>query len=83
MPTDGVFVGGIALTSFFGGLGLSLAIAKRRNPNVFKNSSGGNPPNDAARMAMRALGIGTVCAILGVGGIVLGIKYAFNIHNVS
>lgn len=72
-------VSGLGLASFFGAFGVSLGLAKRRSPDAFSLSHS----NPAAQLALRALGLGTLCAVLGVGGVALSVKYAFGIHSVS
>lgn len=83
MPSlDGVFFTvGIGLASALGAFGISLGIARKRSPNAFTASlpQGHESPT---RLAMRALGWGTICAVVGVGSIVMAAKYMTGVSNV-
>lgn len=85
MPTDSgslLVVGGIAVASFIGAFGVSLGIAKRRSPEAFSRNVARDQVNPA-RLAMRALGLGTILAIVGVSGLALAVKYTLGIKSVS
>ena len=73
-----IFLAGVTLASVVGGFGLSLGIARRRSPDAFSKSQ-----NEAAKLAMKALGWGTLLAVSGVGLLVLGVKTAMGVKDVS
>ena len=85
MPSDSstlFVVGSVAVVSFIGAFGVSVGLARRKSPEAFSRNAVQGQANPA-RLAMRALGFGTVLAVVGVSGLVLSIKYALGIKNVS
>ncbi|XP_003386280.1 PREDICTED: transmembrane protein 242-like [Amphimedon queenslandica] len=85
MPSDSstlFVVGSVAAVSFIGAFGVSVGLARRKSPEAFSRNAVQGQVNPA-RLAMRALGFGTVLAVVGVSGLVLSIKYALGIKNAS
>ena len=81
--SDGLFFTiGIGLASALGAFGISLGITRKRSPDAFTASlpQGHESPT---RLAMRALGLGTICAVVGVGSIVMAAKCVVGVSNVS
>ena len=72
---------GVGIGSMLGAFGLSLGLARRRNPDFSMMTLPGH--ESPGRLAARALGWGTVLALSGVSGIVLVIGYACGVSNVS
>jgi hypothetical protein len=81
MPLDAAIITGVGLMSFAGAFGASLALAKRRDPVPFDKRLTG--PSSPSRLALKALGIGTICAVTGVSCMVMGVKYLFDIRDVN
>ena len=83
MPSsDGLFFTiGIGLATALGAFGISLGIARKRSPDAFAASlpQGHESPT---RLAVRALGWGTICAVVGVGSIVMAVKCIARVSNV-
>ena len=73
-----IFLAGVTFASILGGLGLTLGKARRKSPDAF-----GKRHEEATRLALRALGWGTVCAVGGVGLLVFGVKSALGIKDVG
>ena len=85
MPSDSstlFVVGSVAVVSFIGAFGVSVGLARRKSPEAFSRNAVQGQVNPA-RLAMRALGFGTVLAVVGVSGLVVSIKYALGIKSVS
>ncbi|GAB0095043.1 Transmembrane protein 242 [Sergentomyia squamirostris] len=65
----GVFLTTVAGISMIGGFSRTIMTAKKQDPAVFENVKGANVAllEDGSRLAMRALGWGTLYSIVGVG----------------
>ena len=72
----GSFIFGITTLSLLGGFGLTLGRVKRKNPKEFGELG-------PTKLALKALGIGTVLSIAGCGCLVLATKWALGVCNVS
>ncbi|KAK2187940.1 hypothetical protein NP493_149g02004 [Ridgeia piscesae] len=70
-----IFLAGVASMSMMCGFGATLAVAKKKDPNMFTKGliAGEHIPESGAALAMRALGWGTLYAVTGVGLICFGI----------
>lgn len=67
---------GVTLASMVGGFGYAIGQARRRSPGSFDQRQQG------VKLAVRALGWGTVLAVSGVGLLVLGVKTALGVKDV-
>ena len=73
-----IFLAGVTFASVLGGVGLTLAKARRKSPDAF-----GKREEEATRLALKALGWGTLYAVSGVGLLVYGVKSALGVKNVG
>ncbi|XP_065057977.1 uncharacterized protein LOC135685826 [Rhopilema esculentum] len=72
----GSFIFGITTLSLFAGFGLTLGRVRKKNPTEFGELG-------ATKLALKALGIGTVLSIAGCGFLVLATKWALGVRNVE
>lgn len=72
-----LFLTGVTLASMVGGFGYAIGQARRRSPGSFDQRQ-----QEGVKLAMRALGWGTVLAVSGVGLLVLGVKTALGVKDV-
>lgn len=73
-----LFLAGVTVASILGGFGFSVGMARRKSPDAFSKTH-----NEATQLALKALGWGTVFAVGGVGLVVLGVKTALGVKDVS
>lgn len=78
LTTAALFLTGVTFASMVGGFGLSLGIARKKSPDAFVSRH-----NEGAKLALRALGYGSLLAMGGVGAIVFSVKTALGVHTVS
>ena len=72
----GSYIGGITVVSLLAGFGLTLGRVKRKNPTEFGELG-------ASKLALKALGYGTLLSVTGCGLLVLAVKWALGVKNVS
>ena len=72
---------GVGIASMLGAFGLSLGLARRRNPDFSLQPLPGH--ESPARLASRALAWGTLFAVSGVSCIVLIVGYTCGVSSVS
>lgn len=72
----GSYIGGITVVSLLAGFGLTLGRVKRKNPTEFGELG-------ANKLALKALGYGTLLSVTGCGLLVLAVKWALGVKNVS
>lgn len=72
-----LFLTGVTLASIVGGFGYAIGQARRRSPGSFDQRQ-----KEGVKLAVRALGWGTVLAVSGVGLLVLGVKTALGVKDV-
>ena len=82
MKAGDVFAGALLLTgvtfaSMASGFGYAIGQARRRSPSSFDQRQ-----QEGAKLAMRALGWGTVLAVSGVGLLIFGVKTALGVKDV-
>lgn len=70
-----LFLTGVTFASIVGGFGYAIGQSRRRSPGSFDQQEG-------VKLAVRALGWGTVLAVSGVGILVLGVKTALGVKDV-
>ncbi|XP_001638781.2 transmembrane protein 242 [Nematostella vectensis] len=73
---NAAYISCVTFASMIGGFGLSLGMARRRNPDAFVGGQ-----NEGVKLASRALAWGTVYAFTGVGAVVLGVKTALGVKD--
>lgn len=73
-----MFITGVTFASVVGGFGYAIGQARRRSPGSFDART-----EEGVKLAIRALGWGTVLAVTGVGLLVLGVKKAMGVKDVS
>ena len=71
------FLTGVTFASMVGGFGYAIGQARRRSPGSFDQRQ-----QEGVKLAVRALGWGTVLAVSGVGLLVLGVKTALGVKDV-
>ena len=72
-----LFLTGVTLASMVGGFGYAIGQARRRSPGSFDQHQ-----QEGVKLAVRALGWGTVPAVSGVGFLVFGVKTALGVKDV-
>lgn len=72
-----LFLTGVTLASMVGGFGYAIGQARRRSPGSFDQHQ-----QEGVKLAVRALGWGTVLAVSGVGFLVFGVKTALGVKDV-
>lgn len=72
-----LFLTGVTLASLVGGFGYAIGQARRRSPGSFDQHQ-----QEGVKLAVRALGWGTVLAVSGVGFLVFGVKTALGVKDV-
>lgn len=72
-----LFLTGVTLASMVGGFGYAIGQARRRSPGSFDQRQ-----QEGVKLAVRALGWGTVLAVSGVGLLVFGVKTALGVKDV-
>ena len=72
------FLFGVTFASVVGGFGLAVGATRRRSPTPFS----GQLHDEGARLAMRALGWGTVISVSGVAAIGIVAKSAYELKKV-
>ena len=72
-----LFMTGVTFASIVGGFGYAIGQARRRSPDPFDARA-----QEGAKLALKALGWGTVVAVSGVGLLVLGVKTALGVKDV-
>lgn len=72
------FLFGVTFASVIGGFGLAVGAARRRSPTSFS----GQVHDEGAKLAMRALGWGTVLSVGGVTGILVVGKSVYELKKV-
>ena len=70
------FIFGVTSASLLAGFGLALGRVKKKNPTEFNELA-------ANKLALKALGYGTILSISGCGVLVLAVKWAMGVKNVS
>ena len=70
------FIFGICTVSLLAGFGLALGRVKRKNPTEFNELA-------ANKLALKALGYGTILSVCGCGILVVAAKWALGVRNVS
>ena len=70
------FIFAVTAASVIGGFGLALGRVKKKNPTEFNEFA-------ANKLALKALGYGTILSICGCGMLVITVKWALGIKNVS
>ena len=70
------FIFGISAASLLAGFGLAFGRVKRKNPTEFNELA-------ANKLALKALGYGTILSVCGCGIMVLAAKWALGVRNVS
>ncbi|XP_029214038.1 transmembrane protein 242-like [Acropora millepora] len=71
-----IFLAGVTFASMVGGFGYAIGQARRRSPEPLNAST-----HEGVKLALRALGWGTVLAVSGVGLLVLGVKTVFGVKD--
>ena len=72
------FLFGVTFASVAGGFGLAVGATRRRSPTSFY----GQLHDEGARLALRALGYGTVVSVSGVAAIGIAAKSAYELKKV-
>lgn len=72
-----IFLTGVALASILGGFSYAIGQARRRSPGSFDQRQ-----QEGVKLAVRALGWGTVLAVSGVGLLVFGVKTTLGVKDV-
>ena len=70
------FIFGVTTASLLAGFGLALGRVKRKNPTEFNEVA-------ANKLALKALGYGTVISFCGCGLLILAVKWALGVRSVS
>lgn len=68
---------GVSLVSILGGFGATIALTRRRHPDLFMQSQA-----EGGRIAFRALGWATVISCGGFAMAILSVRTLFDIHSV-
>ncbi|PFX34576.1 transmembrane protein 242-like [Stylophora pistillata] len=71
-----LLLSGVTFASMAGGFGYAIGQARRRSPSSFDQRQ-----QEGAKLAMRALGWGTVIAVSGVGLLIFGVKTALGVKD--
>lgn len=71
------FITGVTFASIVGGFGYAIGQARRRSPQPFDART-----QEGVKLAVKALGWGTVLAVSGVGLLILGVKTALGVRDV-
>ena len=72
---------GFSVGSMIGAFGISLALARKKNPDFSMQAIEGH--ESPSRLAVRALGWGTALAFASVSGLALAVGYVSGASNVS
>ena len=72
-----LFITGVTFASIVGGFGYAIGQARRRSPEPFDART-----QEGVKLAVKALGWGTVLAVSGVGLLVLGVKAVLGVKDV-
>lgn len=72
-----IFLAGVTFASMVGGFGYAIGQARRRSPEPLNART-----HEGVKLALRALGWGTVLAVSSVGLLVLGVKTVFGVKDV-
>lgn len=72
-----LLLSGVTFAAMAGGFGYAIGQARRRSPSSFDQRQ-----QEGAKLAMRALGWGTVIAVSGVGLLIFGVKTALGVKDV-
>lgn len=72
-----LFITGVTFASIVGGFGYAIGQARRRSSEAFDART-----QEGVKLALRALGWGTVLAVSGVGLLVLSVKTALGVKDV-
>ena len=72
---------GFSVGSMIGAFGISLSLARKKNPDFSMQAIEGH--ESPSRLAARALGWGTALAFAGVSGLALAVGYVSGASNVS
>ncbi|KAK3735804.1 hypothetical protein QZH41_007427 [Actinostola sp. cb2023] len=75
LTTAALFLTGVTFVSMMGGFGVSLGMARKKSPDAFVNRH-----NEGVKLAVRALGYGSLLAMGGVSVIVYGVKSALGVN---
>ena len=70
------FIFGVTTASLLAGFGLALGRVKRKNPTEFNEVA-------ANKLALKALGYGTVLSFCGCGVLILAVRWALGVRSVS
>ncbi|XP_041354792.1 transmembrane protein 242-like [Gigantopelta aegis] len=83
--TGGIFLTAVAGVSILGGFGMTLAMAKRKDPNMFTRGlvPSREIPDSGASLALRALGWGTLWSVSGVGILSLTVWKVLGVHSMK
>ena len=68
----------VSATSVLAGFGLALAKARKSNPSSF-----GSTNNDGAKLALKALGYGSIISVSACGLLVVFVAKVFGVNSVS
>jgi len=70
------FIFGVTTASLLAGFGLALGRVKRKNPTEFNEVA-------ANKLALKALGYGTVISFCGCGLLILAVKWALGVRSID
>uniref|UniRef100_UPI00358FF52E transmembrane protein 242 n=1 Tax=Myxine glutinosa TaxID=7769 RepID=UPI00358FF52E len=76
-----VFLTGVTGAGLVAGFGMTLASTRKNNSHWFDKGSHG--PDAGTRLAFRALGLGSLLAVIGVASISVVTCWALGIHSLS
>ncbi|XP_076308285.1 LOW QUALITY PROTEIN: transmembrane protein 242-like [Tachypleus tridentatus] len=81
----GAFLAGVAGASLVFGFGMTLAMAKRKDPTFFTKGLVGSKevPESGGSLAVRALGWGTLYAVCGFGLFCFGVWKSLGVQNLK
>nr|KAG5711073.1 hypothetical protein BaRGS_013807 [Batillaria attramentaria] len=82
---QGVFLATVAGFSILGGFGMTIAMAKKKDPSMFAKGMfpSREVPESGGSLAMRALGWGTFYAVAGVGTLSFVVWKLLGVQNLT
>jgi hypothetical protein len=81
----GLFLATVTGFAVLGGFGMTIAMAKKRDPHLFAQGLSGNRefPESGGSLAMRALGYGTLYSVLGFSAFCFAVWKVMGVHDLT